>query len=52
MDDMLVKSVKAVEHLASLDEMFLVLKKYKMMLNPAKCALRVASGKFLWFVVN
>lgn len=52
MYDMLVKSVKGAKHLTSVDEMFSVLKKYKMMLNTTKCFFRVASRKFLGFMVN
>ena len=32
--------------------MFSLLPKYNMKLNPAKCAFRVGSGKFLGFMVN
>ena len=51
-DDMLVKSVKAELHIAHLVEAFQVLKGYNMKLNPAKCAFRVSTGKFLGFIVN
>ena len=50
MDDMLAKSLKAIEHINNLKDFFEILRKYKMMLNPAKCA--VTSGKFLGFMVN
>lgn len=33
-------------------EMFDVLRKYEMKLNPLKCSFRVAYGKFLRFIVN
>ena len=49
---MLVKSQLASQHVLDLDEMFNVLRKYKMKLNPAKCAFGVSSGKFLGFMVN
>ena len=49
---MLVKSVKAEHHVDHLDESFLVLKDYKMKLNPTKCAFGVSAGKFLGFIVN
>ncbi|KAL5555727.1 hypothetical protein UlMin_037963 [Ulmus minor] len=51
-DDMLVKSLKADEHIDNLRESFEVLCEYKMKLNPAKCAFGVTSGKFLGFMVN
>ena len=51
-DDMLVKLVKAELHVDHLDELFQVLKDYKMKLNPIKCAFRVSVGKFFDFVVN
>ncbi|KAL0355218.1 UNVERIFIED_CONTAM: Transposon Ty3-G Gag-Pol polyprotein [Sesamum radiatum] len=40
-DDMLVKSKKAEEHFKDLEETFSVLRKYKLKLNPAKCAFGV-----------
>ncbi|KAL5578439.1 hypothetical protein UlMin_020138 [Ulmus minor] len=51
-DNMLVKSLKANEHINNLRESFEVLREYKMKLNPAKCAFGVTSGKFLGFMVN
>lgn len=50
-DDMLVKSRKAVGHLADLEETFNTLRSYQMKLNPAKCAFGVSS-KFLGFMVS
>lgn len=35
-----------------LEECFTILRKYNMRLNPHKCSFRVASGKFLGFIVN
>ncbi|KAL0405338.1 UNVERIFIED_CONTAM: hypothetical protein Slati_3847700 [Sesamum latifolium] len=51
-DDMLVKSKKAEEHVKDLEETFSVLRKYKLKLNPAKCAFGVQSGRFLGFMVT
>lgn len=51
-DDMLVKSKKAVDHMDHLAEMFTVLRKYRMKLNPLKCSFRVESGKFLGFIMS
>ncbi|GKV02694.1 hypothetical protein SLEP1_g15092 [Rubroshorea leprosula] len=46
-DDIVVKSLKAENHLADLDETFNNLRKNQMRLNPAKCIFGVESGKFL-----
>ncbi|XP_074343050.1 uncharacterized protein LOC141705215 [Apium graveolens] len=51
-DDMLVKSKKAEDHIADLAEMFQILRKFQMRLNPQKCVFGVESGKFLGFMVN
>ncbi|KAL0373589.1 UNVERIFIED_CONTAM: hypothetical protein Sradi_3274600 [Sesamum radiatum] len=49
---MLVKSKKVEEHVKDLEETFLVLRKYKLELNPAKCAFGVQGGRFLGFMVT
>ncbi|GKV28094.1 hypothetical protein SLEP1_g37185 [Rubroshorea leprosula] len=51
-DDIVVKSLKAEDHLADLDETFNNLRKNRMWLNPAKCIFGVESGKFLGFMVS
>ena len=51
-DDMLVKSKSTKNHIADLEETFSALRKYKMKLNPAKCAFGVTSKKFLSFMVS
>ncbi|CAL8991494.1 unnamed protein product [Prunus brigantina] len=51
-DDMLVKSRTANDHLRNLALMFGKLKQYNMRLNPSKCAFGVASGKFLGFMIS
>ncbi|XP_063941355.1 uncharacterized protein LOC108201357 [Daucus carota subsp. sativus] len=51
-DDMLVKSKEAQDHIQHLAEMFDILRKYRMKLNPQKCVFGVESGKFLGFMVN
>ncbi|GKU96676.1 hypothetical protein SLEP1_g9888 [Rubroshorea leprosula] len=51
-DDSVVKSLKAKDHLVDLDETFNNLKKNRMRLNPAKCIFGVESGKFLGFMVS
>ena len=42
-DDMLIKSKTAADHVAHLSDTFVVLRKYQMKLNLLKCAFRVAS---------
>ncbi|KAL0427158.1 UNVERIFIED_CONTAM: Pro-Pol polyprotein [Sesamum latifolium] len=51
-DDMLVKSKKAEEHVKDLERTFSVLRKYKLKLNPTKCAFGVQGGRFLGFMVT
>ena len=51
-DDMLVKSLDEGSHLDDLQETFETLRRYKMKLNPSKCAFGVSSGKFLGFMVS
>ncbi|KAL0445380.1 UNVERIFIED_CONTAM: hypothetical protein Slati_2260700 [Sesamum latifolium] len=52
MDDMLVKSKDAHHHVEDLDETFAVLRKYRLKLNPGKCAFGVSGGRFLGFMVT
>ena len=51
-DGMLVKSLKAKEHINNLRESFDILCTYNVKLNPSKCAFGVSSDKFLSFMVN
>ncbi|KAM1042454.1 hypothetical protein ACFX2A_034636 [Malus domestica] len=51
-DDMLVKSKHADQHITNLFETFTILKRYRMRLNPNKCAFGVGSGKFLDFMIS
>ncbi|KAM1483810.1 hypothetical protein ACFXTO_035939 [Malus domestica] len=51
-DDMLVKSKHADQHITNLYETFTILKRYRMRLNPNKCAFGVGSGKFLGFMIS
>lgn len=50
--DMLVKSLKADLHFKDHEETLNTLRKFKISLNPAKCAFRVSAGKFLGFMVS
>ena len=45
-DDMIIKSKVASDHVAHLSDMFKILRMYRMKLNLFKCAFGVASGKF------
>ncbi|XP_077252504.1 uncharacterized protein LOC143891886 [Tasmannia lanceolata] len=51
-DDMLVKSQSAQDHVSDLKETFHVLRKHNMKLNPTKYTFGVSSGKFLGFMVS
>ncbi|KAL0420910.1 UNVERIFIED_CONTAM: Pro-Pol polyprotein [Sesamum latifolium] len=51
-DDMLVKSKRARDHVANIEETFSVLRKYRLKLNPSKCAFGVRGGRFLGFMVT
>ncbi|XP_070040608.1 uncharacterized protein [Nicotiana tomentosiformis] len=51
-DNMLVKSEQTGDHIQHLSDTFQILRKFNMKLNPEKCALGVASGKFLGFLVS
>ena len=51
-DDMLVKSLRAADHLNHLKECFKTLNEYVMKLNPAKCTFGVTSGEFLGYIVT
>ncbi|GKV27129.1 hypothetical protein SLEP1_g36334 [Rubroshorea leprosula] len=51
-DDIVVKSLKARDHLTDLEETFNNLRKNIMRLNPAKCIFGVESRKFLSFMVS
>ncbi|XP_009385521.2 uncharacterized protein LOC103972866 [Musa acuminata AAA Group] len=51
-DDMIVKSRMAVDHLIDLAETFSTLRRHGLCLNPAKCVFGISSGKFLIFIVH
>ena len=51
-DDMFVKSKEEFAHLDHLQETFTTLKQYQMKLNSSECTFRVASRKFLGFMVS
>jgi hypothetical protein len=51
-DDVVVKSKKRGDLLDDLKETFDNLRKYKMMLNPKKCAFGVSSEKLLDYIYH
>ncbi|GKV39829.1 hypothetical protein SLEP1_g47544 [Rubroshorea leprosula] len=51
-DDMIVTSVQAKDHIGDLNETFQNLRRTQMKLNPLKCTFAVESGKFLGYVVS
>ena len=51
-DDMLVKSLKAKDHVSHLEECFAQLNSHNMKLNPTKCRFAEASGEFLGYLVT
>ena len=51
-DDIVVKSKTRDEHALHLREVFHLLRKYDMKLNPSKCAFGMSAGKFLGFMVS
>ena len=51
-DDIMVKSKTREEHVLHLQEVFHLLRKYDMKLNPSKCAFGVSAGKFIGFMVS
>ncbi|KAM2670940.1 hypothetical protein EV1_006813 [Malus domestica] len=51
-DDMLVKSKHTDQHITNLSETFTILKRYRIRLNPNKCAFGIGSGKFLGFMIS
>ena len=51
-DDMVVKSVKGMNHVEDLEQVFGILRRHNLKLNASKCAFGVGSGKFLGFLVT
>ena len=50
-DDMVVKSKVASEHVRDLGDTFEILKRHKLRLNSSKCSFGVGSEKFLGYMV-
>ncbi|GKV51633.1 hypothetical protein SLEP1_g58269 [Rubroshorea leprosula] len=51
-DDMIVTSVRAEDHIGDLSETFQNLRRAQMKLNPLKCTFAIESGKFLKFIAR
>ena len=51
-DDMMVKSKLMPNHVRDLDDVFGILRKYRLCLNASKCSFGVESGKFLGYMVT
>ena len=51
-DDIVVKSKKAIEHVNHLRKSFERMRLRKLKLNPLKCAFGVQAGHFLGFLVH
>ena len=51
-DDMVVKSMVAFEHVGDLRNIFEILRKHKLRLNASKCSFGVGSSKFLGYMVT
>ena len=51
-DDMVVKSKVASEHVRDLEDIFEILRRHKLHLNASKCSFGVGSRKFLGYMVT
>ncbi|KAL0418991.1 UNVERIFIED_CONTAM: hypothetical protein Sradi_1312600 [Sesamum radiatum] len=51
-DEMLVEIKEAKDHITDPEEMFSVLRNYRMKLNQGKCAFGVQGGRFFGFMVT
>nr|XP_027067612.1 uncharacterized protein LOC113693248 [Coffea arabica] len=51
-DDIIIKTKKAEDHLIDLRKLFERLWKYNLKLNPAKCAFGAPAGKMLGFIIS
>ncbi|XP_070017302.1 uncharacterized protein [Nicotiana sylvestris] len=51
-DEVIIKSKKATDHIEDLRKFFNRLRRYNLKLNPAKCSFGVPAGKLLGFIVS
>ena len=50
-DDMVVTSQERGQHVSDMEELFAIIAKYRLKLNPKKCVFGVEAGKFLGFLL-
>ena len=50
-NDTIVKRKEVSEYLADLNEVFSILRKFKLRLNASKCSFGVGFGKFLGYMI-
>lgn len=50
--DVMIKFVHLGNHVTNLDEVFRVIRRYRMRYNPKRCVFGVTSGKFLGFFIS
>ena len=51
-EDMVVTSVKADQHVADMEKLFTTIARYNLKLNPDKCVFGVPTGKCLGFLLT
>ena len=51
-DDMVVTSLEKSKHVSDLEELFTMIAKFRLKLNPEKCIFGVEAGKFLGFLLT
>jgi len=51
-DDMVVTSRQREQHVTNLEELFTIIAKYRLKLNPEKCVFGVEAGKFFGFLLT
>ena len=51
-DNMVIKSQKAQDHIRDVSEVFEIFRKFRIKLNPLKCVFGVSSGQFLGYIVS
>ena len=52
LDDMIVKNMTSEQHIKDPKEVFFILDRCQMKLNPFKCVFAIKGGKYLGFLVN
>ena len=52
LDDMIMNNITSEQHIKDLKEVFSILDRCQMKLNPFKCVFTIRGGKYLGFLVN